>query len=142
MRLATAVLAVLACLAARSRADWAFPTYKQCDPRWGGNEMGVAGPGERATICQEGCAMSSVSMALAGLGVTLDGAPVTPASMNSWLESHGGYTCIDGDCNNLVLSAPDSVPGSPLCLRGESPKPSLRDLRLAVMARDTIFIGA
>ena len=30
-----------------------------------------AGPGERSTICGEGCAMSSLSMALNGLNITL-----------------------------------------------------------------------
>lgn len=67
----------LACLAAAAvaaaSAEWAPPLYRQCDPRWGSNEMGTTGKGERSTICLEGCAMSSVSSALAGLGVQLDG---------------------------------------------------------------------
>src|SRR5689334_13092825 len=45
----------------------------QCNASWGNNPMGTNGPGERSTICGEGCAMSSLSMALAGLGATIDG---------------------------------------------------------------------
>ncbi len=40
--------------------------------------MGTRGPGERSTICGEGCAMTSVSMALAGLGVDLADRAVRP----------------------------------------------------------------
>ena len=39
-----------------------WPIFKQCDPRWGADEMGTAGDGERSTICGEGCAMSSLAM--------------------------------------------------------------------------------
>jgi len=35
-----------------------YPTFKQCDDRWGSNYLGVGG-GE--TVCQAGCLMSSVS---------------------------------------------------------------------------------
>ena len=51
-----------------------FPFFRQCDPAWGANKMGVDGPGERSTICGEGCAMSSLSMALNGFGVKIGGA--------------------------------------------------------------------
>jgi len=81
-----------------------YPLYKQCDPRWGSNEMGVPGPGERSTICGEGCAMSSTSMVLAGLGVTLDGELVNPGTLNKWLMDNNGYLCAAGDCNNLNLT--------------------------------------
>ena len=103
--------------------------------------MGVKGPGERATICQEGCAMTSVSMALAGLGAKLHGDAVRPDTMNQWLEENKGYTCIDGDCNNLVLAAPGSVPGSPLTFVSEKPKPALSDMRDAVLGGSTVIIG-
>jgi hypothetical protein len=45
------------------------PIYTQCNASWANDPMGVDGPGERSTICGEGCAMSSVSMALAALGI-------------------------------------------------------------------------
>jgi len=51
-----------------------FPLYKQCNSSWGGNEMGTNGNGERSTICGEGCAMSSLSMVLAGMGISINGA--------------------------------------------------------------------
>ena len=44
------------------------PIYTQCNSSWANDPMGVDGPGERSTICGEGCAMSSVAMALAALG--------------------------------------------------------------------------
>ncbi|KAA0156399.1 hypothetical protein FNF29_01191 [Cafeteria roenbergensis] len=118
-----------------------FPLYKQCDPRWGGNQMGTRGPGERSTICGEGCAMTSVSMALAGLGVDLADRAVRPDSLNSWLEDNHGYVCIAGDCNNLVLSAPNRVPSSRLQFVSEHDKPELDDMRAAVEKGDTIFVA-
>lgn len=62
-------------------AATAFPHFLQCDPRWGNTLMGINGTGERATICREGCAMSSLAMALNGLGVNLpDGSAINPVS--------------------------------------------------------------
>jgi len=102
---------------------YAFPLYKQCDPRWGSDMMGVNGDGERNTICNEGCAMSSTAMALAGLGVTLEGAPVNPGSFNRWLKYHNGYLCMAQDCNNLNLTAPERL-SSRMNLIGETQKPA------------------
>lgn len=88
--------------------------------------MGVDGPGERSTICGEGCAMTSVSMALNGLGLT----DITPATLNQWLMDNQGYTCASGDCNNLILDAPERLvigrPGKErlLLLVSEAQKPS------------------
>ena len=84
-----------------------FPLFKQCDTRWGSDEMGVpgAGPGERDTVCHQGCAMSSLSMALSGLGIQIDGQETNPGSLNRWLAANDGYACVGGDCNNLVLDA-------------------------------------
>ena len=84
----------------------AFPLYMQCDARWGADEMGVVGDGERSTICGEGCAMSCLAMVLKGVGVPVFGTlPATPQTLNAWLLTNAGYTCIDGDCNDLVLDA-------------------------------------
>lgn len=62
---------LLAAAAVSCISAWNPPLYKQCDPSWGQNQMGVKGNGERSNICGEGCAMSSVSMALAGIGVKI-----------------------------------------------------------------------
>ena len=75
-------------------------------------EMGVAGPGERATVCREGCAMSCAAMLLGSIGIQLNGTAVTPGSFNSWLRTHGGYRCDAGDCNTLVLQAPAWLAGN------------------------------
>ena len=72
--------------------------------------MGVEGPGERASICKEGCAMTCVAMALTQRGFTLENGDVpTPKSLNRYLVENQGYHCDSGDCNNLVLSKPDDI---------------------------------
>lgn len=76
----------------------AYPLYKQCDPAWAATEIGSA-PG--ITICDVGCLMSSVSMALAYNGIVVpSGWPgstpgqnttANPQTLNGWLQAHGGY---------------------------------------------------
>lgn len=66
--------------------SWDCPLYKQCDPRWGGEQLGFAS----STICSDGCAVSSVAMALACIGQGFD-----PSSLNQWLKGHGGF--VNGD---------------------------------------------
>jgi hypothetical protein len=84
----------------------AYPLFLQCDPRWAADEMGVDGAGERADICEEGCAMSCLASVLSALGVSVFGTlPATPQTLNAWLLVNNGYKCIAGDCNNLVLDA-------------------------------------
>ena len=109
-------------LAVALAAPLSFPLYKQCDPAWGDDEMGVPGPGERDTICHQGCAMTCVAMALAGYGYTLPGqtsALPTPGTLNEWLVTHSGYRCAAGDCNNLVLDSPDVISKGMFQLVGE-----------------------
>jgi hypothetical protein len=60
----------------------AWTMFKQCDSRWSGNRLGTCS----LTICQAGCAMSSVAMML-----NTKGAGTDPAALNTWLGSHGGY---------------------------------------------------
>ena len=49
--------------------------------------MGVAGAGERSTVCGEGCAISCLAMVLNELQVPYPGAPtlINPGSLNMWL---------------------------------------------------------
>jgi hypothetical protein len=63
-----------------------YPLFKQCDSRWAWDRVGNGG-----TICQIGCLMSSVSMALAGLGKSLYGQSPNPGTFNAFLNSYGGY---------------------------------------------------
>ena len=53
------LLLLVALVAARN-----YPMYKQCDSRWGNQKLGTSAK----TICDAGCAMSSVAMALGGIG--------------------------------------------------------------------------
>ena len=60
--------------------------YKQCDAAWKNTMMGDK------TICQVGCLMSSVSMALHSRGKSIDGKASNPGTLNAWLKKHGGYS--------------------------------------------------
>ena len=104
------------------------PLFLQCDPKWGSDQMGVKGPGEQATICKEGCAMTSLTMALNGMGLYIHDKQLDPGVLNKWLQENSGYVCDAGDCNNLVLDAPERIPGSPLIFVNESEKPDLNTL--------------
>jgi hypothetical protein len=90
--LLVALLVVLA-------ASRTYPLYKQCDSRWANEQLGTSSN----TICKAGCLMSSVSMALAGVGKNYN-----PSSLNAWLKGHGGYVSGDlfvwGSVNSLGLS--------------------------------------
>jgi hypothetical protein len=57
--------------------------------------MGVDGPGERSTICGEGCAMSCLSSGLAGLGATIEGASERPESPISSMSTLWNCTLLD-----------------------------------------------
>lgn len=57
--------------------------FSQCDGRWGSNKVGSSGK----TICQIGCAMTSVTMASASKYSNSN-----PGSMNGYLSSNSGYT--------------------------------------------------
>ena len=96
-----------------------YPSFKQCDVRWGSDVMGIVGDGHRATICQEGCAMTCLSMVLAGRKLWAAGGNVTPGTLNQYLAAHGEYRCDSGDCDNLVLTAADDLTGGRMRLVGE-----------------------
>lgn len=65
---------------------------------------------------------------------------INPGSLNSWLKSNKGYLCIDGDCNNLRLDAPDKL-STRITLQGESPKPSAKAMQASLKTGDTIYIA-
>jgi hypothetical protein len=64
----------------QAQAGWAL--FKQCDPAWANSQLGTCSQ----TICQAGCAMSSVAMILRTRGVNTN-----PGVFNNWLRSDGGY---------------------------------------------------
>lgn len=41
-----------------------YPVFKQCDDQWGNDKLGTSS----STICQSGCLISSIAMALTGCG--------------------------------------------------------------------------
>lgn len=60
----------------------AWTMFKQCDAQWGSQNLGTCA----LTICQAGCAMTSVAMILATRGVQTN-----PSILNSWLNNNSGY---------------------------------------------------
>jgi len=56
--------------------------FKQCGQSWSGARIGTC----TQTICDVGCAMSSVAMMLNTKGVNVD-----PGSFNTWNQHNGGY---------------------------------------------------
>jgi len=63
-------------------ATGSWVLYKQCDSSWSNQQLGTCA----LTICQAGCAMSSVAMILATKGGNYN-----PSSLDSWLTKNGGY---------------------------------------------------
>lgn len=84
-----------------------YPMYKQCDSKWGSDQLGTSSN----TICKAGCLMSSVAMALAGTGKSYN-----PGTLNTWLKGHGGYVSGDlfvwGSVSPLGLSYQGKVSNS------------------------------
>ena len=81
------MFAKLLALASVAAVVTSYPIYKQCDSRWGSDQLGTSS----ATICSAGCLMSSVSMVLADCGKSIGGAVATPRTLNTWLRNNGGY---------------------------------------------------
>lgn len=77
-----AIALILAVAASRT-----YPMYKQCDSKWGSEHLGTSAS---TTICAAGCLMSSVAMALKGIGKDYN-----PGTLNTWLKGHGGYVSTD-----------------------------------------------
>ena len=65
-----------------SAASLTVPSFKQCDSRWGANQLGTCSD----TICSAGCAVTSVAMILKYYGV-----PTDPGELNNYLRDNSGY---------------------------------------------------
>ena len=126
--------------------------FKQCDSRWGADEMGVVGKGERDTVCHQGCAMSCVAMVLAGRNISLGAGqdPMNPGSLNRWLVAHQGYVCLAGDCCNLVLNTPDGLSSGKVrligewggkCCGGDDARPSLSTMQTLLNSSTAALIA-
>ena len=50
---------------------------------------------EKQTVCQVGCLMSSIAMALNHYNISIDGRPADPGTLNQWLKNNGGYLSND-----------------------------------------------
>jgi len=117
-----------------------YELYLQCDPKWGNNLMGGSNP-NHDTICIQGCAMSSLSMALNGKGFKINSTEINPGTMNTWLKNNKGYTCINNNCNNLVLNAPDSLSPHYISFISEKEKPSIEEMKKWITKINPIAIA-
>lgn len=79
------------------------PMYKQSDSEWGATKLG--NDDTPKTIAARGCAMSSVAMALS----KLSGEALTPAALDSYLDTHNGY-----DGNSLKWAKAGQATQSPI----------------------------
>jgi hypothetical protein len=73
--------------APKAEASFKAPSYKQFDKRWANEKMGGG-----ATLKDKGCAVTSVAMALAHKGITVDKQTADPKNLNNWLKNHKGYS--------------------------------------------------
>lgn len=90
------VLASTSELALNGTSSNGWVLYKQCGEDWSSTMIGTSAS---ETICDVGCAMSSVAMALATRG-----AKVNPGSLNHWLNQNGGvrHTRTHADVRSLA----------------------------------------
>ncbi len=65
------------------RVELSVPSFRQNDPRWGGDLLGPTD----GTIGAEGCAVSSAAMVLNFYGIDTD-----PQRLNDYLTKNNGYT--------------------------------------------------
>jgi len=86
---------ILATFAFNNTVEGSWSLFKQCDGKWGSHKLGTCG----LTICQAGCAMSSVAMMLDTKGYKTD-----PLQLNNWLASNGGYA---SGCD-IIWAKPDA----------------------------------
>eukprot|EP01016_Furgasonia_blochmanni_P019229 TRINITY_DN215_c0_g1_i7.p1 TRINITY_DN215_c0_g1~~TRINITY_DN215_c0_g1_i7.p1 ORF type:complete len:291 (+),score=37.33 TRINITY_DN215_c0_g1_i7:126-875(+) len=64
---------------------WVY--YSQCDPQWAGDHISTGSK----TICQIGCLISSMAMAMGTYDRTCYGKTCNPGLLNRWLTYNGGY---------------------------------------------------
>ena len=90
---------ILICLLFSCALTRTYPLYKQCDAKWGPQQLGSSSN----SICKSGSATASLSMALAGIGKDYN-----PSTLNAWLKANNGYhngdTIVWGAVSSLGLS--------------------------------------
>jgi len=81
-------------------------------------------------------------MAMHGKGYNLfNYIPIYPGTLNAWLRNNQGYTCIDGDCDNLVLNAPNQIEPGRVSFISEAEKPSLTTMKANVAAGNPVQVA-
>ena len=142
MRFSAFALLIAAVAAVEYVVPKKYPLYKQCDLTWATDWMGNQEREGIDTICRMGCAMSSLAMALAGKGILINGTVPDPQVLNQWLRANEGYKCINNNCNNLVLDAPDKMePAGSVKFISEVEKPDVETLAKYVLESQPVGIA-
>eukprot|EP00456_Euglypha_rotunda_P020516 TRINITY_DN17900_c0_g1_i6.p1 TRINITY_DN17900_c0_g1~~TRINITY_DN17900_c0_g1_i6.p1 ORF type:complete len:140 (-),score=24.17 TRINITY_DN17900_c0_g1_i6:11-430(-) len=66
-----------------------------------------------------------------------------PGTLNQYLRTNNGYLCAGGDCNNLVLDAPDSLApkGWNITFISEEEKPDYATLQSYIKSQQIVSIA-
>lgn len=114
------------------------PLFKQCDPSYGSTIMNGT-----ITICDAGCAMSSLSMYLNSQNIMVDSQLPNPAVLNKWLRNNDGYVC-DTEwkdfCADLNLPIVTELAPSRLSYLGENEMPSLPQMAKLVALQEGLIL--
>lgn len=65
------------------------PLFMQCGEVYSSQMLGNC---SGSTICSEGCALCSMCSILSANGVTINGVPITPGTLNTYLKTSNGYS--------------------------------------------------
>jgi len=80
-------------------------------------------------------------MALNAVGVKINGQASDPGTLNNWLVNNNGYTCADGDCNNLVLDIVNKVSGGVLTFVSEQEKQSIATIQAGLQKNAAVYLA-
>ena len=62
-------------------------------------------------------------------------------TLNAWLRNNQGYVCIDGDCDNLVLNAPNRIAPGHVSFISEAEKPDITTMKENIVAGSPVTIA-
>lgn len=62
-------------------------------------------------------------------------------TLNAWLHNNQGYVCIDGDCDNLVLDAPNRIVPGRVSFISEAEKPAYATMKANIIAGNPVMIA-
>lgn len=67
--------------------------------------------------------------------------PSPVGTLNAWLHNNQGYVCVDGDCDNLVLDAPNRIVPGRVSFISEVEKPTYATMKANIIASNPVMIA-